>query len=269
MSDIFRLYGNKNIKFLMLKEDEQIELFKKYCNGDKSAYEKLVKGNLGLVSYVIDKYFSNLTFDEKEEIFQEGCLGLQYAINKFDINFGNKFSTYAVPFIYGVIRTYRRDNNTIRISRSLKDLFYKIQNNNLECYSISQISKILDVDEKIIAEILSFNMISLDDYIDNYNKILISDAIVSDINIENEYEKKEELQELKQAIQCLDEIDANIINMYYGINCKKCTQKEISEIVCISQAQVSRRIKISHQKLKHILQSNLFKDNNKILSIKY
>ena len=93
VSDTFRLYGDKALKFKTLSDKKRDELLKRYSEGDKIAFDKLVKGNLGLVSYVIEKYYKNSKEDEKEEFFQEGIVGLELAIKNYDISLEIKFST--------------------------------------------------------------------------------------------------------------------------------------------------------------------------------
>ena len=110
-----------NIKVLTLVE--QLELFNKYHNGDMSAKEKLINGNLKLVLSVL-KSFSGRTSD-LDDLFQVGVIGLIKAIDNFDLNHEVRFSTYAVPMILGEIKRYLRDNSSLRISRSIKDLAYK------------------------------------------------------------------------------------------------------------------------------------------------
>ena len=110
-----------NIK--VLTNDEMIELFKKYQNGDKFAKEDLVNGNLKLVLSILKKY--NNRTDNMDDLFQVGCIGLIKAIDNFDLSHEVRFSTYAVPMILGEVKRYLRDNNSVRISRSIKDIAYQ------------------------------------------------------------------------------------------------------------------------------------------------
>ena len=107
----------------VLKSEETKELFERLKKGDISAREKIVNGNLKLVLSIL-KIFSNCD-ENKDDLFQIGCVGLLKAVDNFDPSFGVKFSTYCVPMILGEIRRYVRDNSSIRVSRSLKDLSYK------------------------------------------------------------------------------------------------------------------------------------------------
>ena len=110
-------------KLKVLKNNETIELFKKYQKGDKLAKEEIVNGNLKLVLSLLKK-FNNRT-DNMDDLFQIGCIGLIKSIDNFDPTMGVKFSTYAVPMIIGEVRRFLRDNSAYRIPRSLRDTAYK------------------------------------------------------------------------------------------------------------------------------------------------
>lgn len=115
--------GVNTSKLPLLKEEEKEALFLRIKAGDMAAKEEYIKGNLRLVLSVI-KRFSNSN-ENPDDLFQVGCIGLMKAIDNFDLSQGVKFSTYAVPMIIGEIRRYLRDNNSIRVSRSLRDTAYK------------------------------------------------------------------------------------------------------------------------------------------------
>ena len=110
-----------NIK--VLSNDQMVDLFKKLNKGDLSAKEELIKGNLKLVLSILRKY--NNRTDNMDDLFQIGCIGLIKAIDNFDLSHGVKFSTYAVPMIVGEVKRYLRDNNSVRVARSIKDIAYK------------------------------------------------------------------------------------------------------------------------------------------------
>ena len=110
-----------NIK--VLTTEEMNELFKRVKNGDTKAREELVNGNLKLVLSILKKFSKHV--DNMDDLFQIGCIGLLKAIDNFDLSYGVKFSTYCVPMIQGEVKRYLRDNNSIRVSRSVKDLAYK------------------------------------------------------------------------------------------------------------------------------------------------
>ena len=124
------MYGNKVVicgvdtsKLPLLKEKEKEELLRKVKQGDKEARERLINGNLRLVLSVIQRFTGR--GENLDDLFQIGCIGLMKSIDNFDITQQVKFSTYAVPMIIGEIRRYLRDNNPIRVSRSIKDTAYK------------------------------------------------------------------------------------------------------------------------------------------------
>lgn len=108
----------------VLTNDEMENLFKEYQNGNKLAKEELVNGNLKLVLSILRKY--NNRTDNMDDLFQIGCIGLIKAIDNFDLSHEVKFSTYAVPMILGEVKRYLRDNNSVRIARSIKDTAYKL-----------------------------------------------------------------------------------------------------------------------------------------------
>ena len=115
--------GINTSKLPLLSNDEKEELFQKILAGDKEAREKYIKGNLRLVLSIIQRFHNSS--ENIDDLFQIGCIGLIKAIDNFDVNQDVKFSTYAVPMILGEIRRYLRDNNAIRVSRSLRDTAYK------------------------------------------------------------------------------------------------------------------------------------------------
>ena len=114
--------GVNTANLKVLSNEEMIELFKKYKEGDMFAKEIIVNGNLKLVLSILKKY--NNRCDNMDDLFQVGCIGLIKAIDNFDLSFDVKFSTYAVPMILGEVKRYLRDNTGIRIARSVKDIAY-------------------------------------------------------------------------------------------------------------------------------------------------
>ena len=124
--------GIKTSSLETLKSSEMTKLFEELKNGSKSAKDKLVKGNLKLVLSILQRYQNRC--DNLDDLFQIGVVGLIKAIDNFDLSFGVKFSTYAVFMIEGEIKRYIRDNNQIRVSRTIKELSYKIVNYKEEFY---------------------------------------------------------------------------------------------------------------------------------------
>ena len=230
-----------NIK--VLKHDEMIELFKKYQNGDTKAKDELVNGNLKLVLSILKK-FQNKT-DNMDDLFQIGCVGLIKAIDNFDLSHEVRFSTYAVLMIEGEIKRYIRDNNSVRISRSIKDLSYKVLkykeeyiNNFGREASAEEVAKYFGVTEYEITEALMSlkEPMSLYDpiYNDGGDTIYLVDQLEDKKDniypIEYKIALKEALKELKQK-------EKYIIYERYIMGK---TQLELAEEIGISQAQISR-----------------------------
>ena len=228
-----------NIK--VLTSEETLELFKQMKEGDKLAREDLINGNLKLVLSILKK-FSGKT-DNLDDLFQVGCLGLVKAIDNFDTSYDVKLSTYACPMIEGEIKRYIRDNNSIRISRSIKDLAYKtlklkeeLTNNGKEP-SNKEIADILKVSEYDITNALESLREPVSMYEPIYNDggdtIYLCDQIA---NKEDEYGLDNKLA-LDKAINKLKEREIDILKKRFIIGK---TQMELAEELGISQAQISR-----------------------------
>ena len=233
--------STSNIKVLTHKE--MVVLFKRLKKGDKIARDELVKGNLKLVLSIL-KHYQNKA-DNLDDLFQIGCVGLIKAIDNFDLSHNVKFSTYAVPLILGEIRRYIRDNNNIRVSRSVKDLAYKVFKLKEEYFiehgvelNDDELSKILNVDliDIIIAKEASKDPISISEpiYNDGGDTIYLEDQIESKKNKSSTWDDN---ISLKDAIKNLKKKEKKIIVDRYLIGK---TQMEIAEEIGISQAQVSR-----------------------------
>lgn len=242
-----------NIK--VLTNEEMQELFTRYKNGDNFAREDIINGNLKLVLSILKSF--NKTDENKDDLFQIGCIGLLKAVDNFDINYGVKFSTYCVPMIQGEIRRYIRDNSSIRVSRSLKDLAYKITKikeeksiSNEKMPSIEELAKMLEVEEyDIIAAIESkkspmsiFEPI----YNDGGDTIYLYDQIEDkknnmDIDIK---------MAVNNAISELDEREQYILDQRFVMGK---TQMELASELGISQAQISRVEKKAIEDLKKTL----------------
>ncbi|MGN1181787.1 MAG: sigma-70 family RNA polymerase sigma factor, partial [Faecalibacillus sp.] len=140
-----------------MKKEETINYIVLAQNGDEKAKEILVKNNIGLVWSIVHRFKNN--YYDKEDLFQIGCIGLMKAINNFDVHYGVQFSTYAVPIIMGEIKRYFRDDGTIKVSRSLKELNIRINKVKEELTNelgkepnIQEIAKRLDVDKQDVIE---------------------------------------------------------------------------------------------------------------------
>ena len=242
-----------NIK--VLSNDEMIDLFNKYKSGDKRAKEELINGNLKLVLSILRKY--NNRVDNMDDLFQVGCVGLIKAIDNFDLSHGVMFSTYAVPMVLGEVKRYLRDNNSVRIARSIKDTAYKalkmkeyLTNELGREPSVLEISKALGLSEYDVSNALDSmrDTVSMFEpiYNDGGDTIYLADQL-SD-NKEN-YQLDFHI-ELKDAIKKLKDKEQYILleRYIYGK-----TQMELSEELGISQAQISRLEKSGLDNLKKMI----------------
>lgn len=238
------LTGIDTSKLEVLSDKEMKELFKKYNETkDKKIKDKLVEGNLKLVLSILKKFQNRI--DNLDDLFQVGVIGLIKAVENFDLSYNTKFSTYGVLMIVGEIKRYLRDNNTIRVSRSVKDTAYKVLKykeefaltNGIEP-SISIISKELNIPEEDIVFALdaSKNPVSIFEpiYDDGGETIYLFDQIANPNESSNKWNDKILLEE---TLDKLKKKEKYIFIERY-INGK--TQVEISEELGISQAQVSR-----------------------------
>ena len=245
--------NTSNIK--VLSSEEMEKLFIKLKNGDNKAREELVNGNLKLVLSILRKFNSKV--DNLDDLFQIGCVGLLKAIDNFDLNYGVKFSTYSVPMILGEIKRYIRDNNQIRVSRSIKDLAYKslklkdeltVQNGKEP--TIKEISNILDVSEYDIVSALD----ALKDPVSMFEPIYNDggDTIYLFDQLEDESSNVDlDLKiSLDKAMNALKKRERNIIIDRFVVGK---TQMEISEELGISQAKVSRIEKNALKKVKKLI----------------
>lgn len=240
----------------VLSNEEMNELFYKLSLGDKNAKEKLVNGNLKLVLSLLKKY--NNRTDNMDDLFQIGCIGLIKAIDNFDLSHNVRFSTYAVPMILGEVKRYLRDNNSVRIARSIKDIAYKsiklkdelTTKNGIEPTN-AEIAKLLEVDEIDIVMALD----SLKDPVSMFEPIYNDggDTIYLSDQLED---KKDNINSwdinifLKDALERLKEKERKILVDRYLIGK---TQVEISEEIGISQAQVSRLEKDAISSIKRLI----------------
>ncbi|MBQ8210482.1 MAG: RNA polymerase sporulation sigma factor SigG [Clostridia bacterium] len=244
--------GINTSELKVLKEQEKIELLKKIKDGDKKAREQLIEGNLRLVLSVIQRFTNR--GENLDDLFQVGCIGLIKAIDNFDITLNVRFSTYAVPMIIGEIRRYLRDNNSIRVSRSMRDTAYhamqmreEIQNELNREATIEEIAERLNlpVSQVVIAIEAIVEPISLYEpvYADGGDTIYVMDQI-SDRSTESDW-----IDELlmKEAIKNLSPREKRILNMRFM---QGKTQMEVANEVGISQAQVSRLEKGAIKKIK-------------------
>ncbi len=235
--------GVDTSKLPLLKEEEKHALFAKIKMGDESAKEEYIKGNLRLVLSVI-KRFTNSN-ENPDDLFQIGCIGLIKAINNFNTELDVKFSTYAVPMIIGEIRRYMRDNNSIRVSRSLRDTAYKAIyakegyiKRNLREPTLQEISEEIGISKEDIVFAMDAIQapMSLNEpvYNDGGDALYVVDQISDKKNKEENW--IEELA-LQAAMEHLGEREKYIIRLRFF---EGRTQMEVAEDIDISQAQVSR-----------------------------
>ncbi|OPJ56866.1 RNA polymerase sporulation sigma factor SigG [Alkalithermobacter paradoxus] len=227
----------------VLKNQQMMDLLLRIKNGDNEARETFVKGNLRLVLSVIQKF--NNRGENIDDLFQIGCIGLIKAIDNFDLSHNVRFSTYAVPMIIGEIRRYLRDNNSIRVSRSLKDIAYKalqvrerLTRENLKEPTIGEIAKELDINREDVVLALDAiqDPISLFDpiYQDNGDAIFVMDQVQDKKGSDEVW--IEEIA-LSEAVKKLNSRERLVLDLRFY---KGKTQIEVAEEIGISQAQVSR-----------------------------
>ena len=238
-------------------EEEKRELLRRTRAGDMKAREELTVGNIRLVLSVIRRFSPK--HDTEEDLFQVGCIGLIKAIDNFNPDFEVRFSTYAVPMIIGEIRRFLRDNNSVRVSRGIRDLAYRalqvreeIARNEQREATCQEIAKRLGEDEKAVEEatLAIVEPMSLYDsvYNDGEDSVYVIDQLSDDT-------KSDDLMiesiALKEALKKLTDREKNIIARRFY---KGRTQMEIADEIGISQAQVSRLEKGAIDKLRRLMQ---------------
>ena len=244
--------GVNTSKLPVLTNEKMRQLFGKIHQGDLSAREEFIQGNLRLVLSVIQRF--NNRGEHVDDLFQVGCIGLIKAIDNFDLSQNVKFSTYAVPMIIGEIRRYLRDNNSIRVSRSLRDTAYKalqirdqLINKNSKEPTISEIAKELNIprEEVVFALDAIQDPISLFEpiYHDSGDAIFVMDQVSDE---KSEDETWLEGIALREALRKLSDREKLILTLRFF---EGRTQMEVADEIGISQAQVSRLEKTA---LKHM-----------------
>lgn len=244
--------GVDTSKLTVLKESEKIALLKRCREGDKSAREQLIRGNLRLVLSVIQRFTGR--GENPDDLFQVGCIGLIKAIDNFDMSQNVRFSTYAVPMISGELRRYLRDNSPIRVSRSLRDLAYKAMQAKEKLTAekqqeptIDEIAKEIDckrADVVVALESIS-DPVSLYEpvYSDSGDTLYVLDQIGGR---EDDESWLDELS-LREAIGMLLPREKNILYLRFFLGK---TQVEVADEIGISQAQVSRLEKGALNRIK-------------------
>lgn len=235
--------GVNTSKLPILTNEQKEILFDKILKGDLKAREEYIYGNLRLVLSVIQRF--NNRGEHADDLFQVGCIGLMKAIDNFDISHNVKFSTYAVPMIIGEIRRYLRDNNSIRVSRSLRDIAYKalqvrdqLINKNSKEPTVTEIAQELNMprEEVVFALDAIQDPISLFEpiYHDGGDAIFVMDQVSDE---KNHDENWLEGIALREAMRKLNDREKLILTLRFF---EGRTQMEVAEEIGISQAQVSR-----------------------------
>ena len=240
----------------LLTNEEKEELFIRIEQGDQEAREQYIKGNLRLVLSVIQRFSGSN--ENADDLFQVGCIGLMKAIDNFDRSLNVKFSTYAVPMIIGEVRRYLRDNNSMRVSRSLRDIAYKAItakealtkkfNKEPTIEAIAEEIEMKKVDVLFALDAIATPLSLYEPvYQDGGDTLFLMDQVKDKKN-------KEELWvesiALKDAMEHLPEREYNIIRLRF-FDGK--TQTEVADEISISQAQVSRLEKNALKHMKHYL----------------
>lgn len=244
--------GIDTSKLKVLNEEEKVALLKRVAEGDEKARETLIKGNLRLVLSVIQRFTNR--GEAPDDLFQVGCIGLIKAIDNFSLEFGVKFSTYAVPMILGEIKRYIRDSGQLRVSRSLRDLAYRamqakeqLLNEKKREPTIEEIAERIESkrEDVVIALEAVTEPVSLYEpvFSEGGDTIYVMDQI-GDKNDDNNW--LEEIA-LKEAIASLGNREKRILSLRFF---QGKTQVEVADEIGISQAQVSRLEKGALNKIK-------------------
>lgn len=245
--------GVNTAKLPTLSDIEKKELLSLAKNGNELARKKLIDGNLRLVLSIVGRFSGKK--ESSDDLFQVGCIGLIKAVDNFNVELDVKFSTYAVPMIIGEVRRYLRDNNSIHVSRSVRDLAYKAlqakealsfangEEPTIEkiCESIQEdVSSVQNALEAISEPVSLFEPV----FNEGGDAIYIMDQLKDDTNSDECW--LEDIA-LKEAMKTLNKREQNIITMrYYGGK----TQMEIASAIGISQAQVSRLEKSAFERIR-------------------
>lgn len=244
--------GVNTAKLKVLKESEKTQLLKQMHAGDATARDKLINGNLRLVLSVIQRFTNR--GENLDDLFQVGCIGLMKAIDNFDMSQNVRFSTYAVPMIIGEIRRYLRDNNSVRVSRSMRDTAYhamqvkeRLQNELHRDPTIEEIAKELGVDvpDVVIALESIVEPVSLYEpvYSDGGDTIYVMDQVSG---YDSDSDWLDEIM-IKETIKGLSPREKKILSLRFM---QGKTQMEVADEIGISQAQVSRLEKGAIKKIK-------------------
>lgn len=249
--------GVNTSKLPLLSEEEKRKLFARMNEGDAKAREEFIRGNLRLVLSVIQRFSGN-NVESADDLFQVGCIGLIKALDNFDQSLDVKFSTYAVPMIIGECRRYMRDNNAIRVSRSLRDIAYKaiyardiLMKKNDREPTIEEIAAEIELPKEDVVTALDAIATPMSLYEPVYQEgqdvLYLMDQVKDKKNKEENWVESLALQE---AMEHLDERELNIIRLRFF---EGKTQTEVADEIAISQAQVSRLEKNALKSMRNYL----------------
>ncbi len=236
----------------VLKEDKKLELIIRAHNGDKAARDEMIQGNLKLVLSVIQR-FSNRG-EPLDDLFQVGCMGLIKAIDNFNTDLQVRFSTYAVPMIIGEVRRYLRDNNSVRVSRSLRDTAYKaiqvrerLSNELNREPRVEEIAKELNMNKEDVVIALEAIVEPVSLYEPVYNEGGDAIYVMDQIGDRNTPDNWMDEIMIRDSIKNLSQREKNILNLRFMLGK---TQTEVAKEIGISQAQVSRLEKSALKRIK-------------------
>ncbi|MCI6855458.1 MAG: RNA polymerase sporulation sigma factor SigG [Firmicutes bacterium] len=243
MASKVEICGVNTAKLPLYKEAEMMEMIEKVKAGDKETRDKFIQGNLRLVLSVIQR-FSNRG-ENPDDLFQVGCIGLIKALDNFDTSHGVKFSTYAVPMIIGEIRRYLRDNNSIRVSRSMRDLAYKsLQAREVLASRLQREPTVMEIADELGAkrEDVVMALESIQEPVSLFEPVFHDDGdaiyVMDQVqDTKNTDVKWIENLSLSEAMKKLTPRERHILNMRFF---EGKTQMEVAKEISISQAQVSR-----------------------------
>ena len=235
--------GVNTSKLPLLTREEKEKLFIKIKQGDEEARQTFINGNLRLVLSVIQRFYGR--GEAADDLFQVGCVGLIKAIDNFDLSQNVQFSTYAVPMIIGEVKRYLRDNNSIRVSRSIRDLAYKVMQFRERYLKEKGKEATLDIIAKelgVKVEDISFSLDAIQDpvslqepvYNDGSESIYIIDQVKDSKNTDEEWTEKMTIMQIMKKLS--DKEKMIITKRFFDGR----TQMEVAEEIGISQAQVSR-----------------------------
>ncbi len=236
----------------VLKEDKKLELIIRAHNGDKAARDEMIQGNLKLVLSVIQR-FSNRG-EPLDDLFQVGCMGLIKAIDNFNTDLQVRFSTYAVPMIIGEVRRYLRDNNSVRVSRSLRDTAYKaiqvrerLSNELNREPRVEEIARELNMNKEDVVIALEAIVEPVSLYEPVYNEGGDAIYVMDQIGDRNTPDNWMDEIMIRDSIKNLSQREKNILNLRFMLGK---TQTEVAKEIGISQAQVSRLEKSALKRIK-------------------